>query len=347
MPTKSLLLAFALAGCAAPLERHEFREPHMGTEFRLVLYAPSAARANAAAQAAFARIAELDGELSDYDPESELSRLGAASDAGAPTGAIELSGDLARVLARSLAIARASNGAFDPTVGPLTQLWRRARRQGELPDDARLRAALASVGWKSCELDEQTGTARLLAVGMRFDLGGIAKGFALDEALKELERCGIERALVVGGGEMRAGRAPPDRTGWRIELTPFANETEVGAIELADAAVATSGDAEQALELDGVRYSHILDPRTGRALTRRTAASVIARDATTADALATALCVLGPSDGLALIETMPGTHARISVIDGARAETVQSPAFAHFMLSPSSAAPRPISSARP
>jgi thiamine biosynthesis lipoprotein len=209
-------------------------------------------------------------------------------------------------------------------------LWRRARRQGELPSDERIARARESVGWANVELDPAAHRLRLLARGMRFDFGGIAKGFALDEALRELRRCGVERALVVGGGEMIAGRAPPGRAGWTVELEPFGGGVEALAIELANAAVATSGDAEQALELGGVRYSHILDPRTGRALTRRTAATVIAADATTSDALATALCVLEPQRGRALVERTPGAHARITALDGEHVESWSSPGFARF-----------------
>ncbi len=319
-------VAACLSACAAQaLERHEFAERHMGTEFRLVLYAASREQAASAAAAAFARIGELDRELSDYDPESELSRLGRRSDAGAPTTAVPLGADLWRVLEQAQAVAVASGGAFDATVGPYVRLWRRAARQGELPDEERLREAGAAVGFRKLELDGERRSARLLAPGMRLDLGGIAKGFALDEALLALNERGIARALVVGGGELRAGGAPPDARGWRVSLSGL--ESSELRLELADAALATSGDLARHVELDGIRYSHIVDPRTGRALEERRLASVLAPDAMLADALATALSVLDADEGLELAARHPGVEARILVRRGERTEAFCSPRF--------------------
>jgi thiamine biosynthesis lipoprotein len=324
---------FALAGCAAErLERHEYSEAHMGTQFRIVLYARDAPSADRAARAAFERIAGLDAELSDYDENSATSRLSAQSDLRAPTDAIAVGDDLWRVLERSLEVSRESDGAFDASVGPVVALWRRARRQHELPDAQRLAAAAESVGWRNIELDPAARTVRLLAPRMRLDFGGIAKGFASDEALRVMRELGVERALVDGGGGMSVGRAPPDCTGWKIALVPFADDVEELDIELANAGVATSGDQSQALEVGGVRYSHIIDPRTGQALTRRTAASVIAPDGMTADALATALCVLGPDAGLALIAATPGTHARITTLESGGFKSCESPGLRALML---------------
>lgn len=310
------LLAPVFASCAAPsgtradgeLERFEFAEPHMGTEFRLILYASGPDVASSAARAAFARIAELDARLSDYRADSELSRLGAASDGGPMPAPAPISADLARVLARALEVAAASEGAFDPSVGPFTRLWRRSARQRELPAPARLAEAAAAVGWRFVELDAFAGTARLRARAMRLDLGGIAKGDALDQALAVLAAHGIERALIDGGGDLRAGLPPPGRAGWQVAIEQGGPPLR---LELASAALATSGDAYQHVVIDGVRYSHIVDPATGLGLTRPTAASVLASDGIGADALASALCVLGPERGAALAESLPGVEARI------------------------------------
>jgi len=328
----SLALATGLAGaCAgAPAEpglvRYEFERPAMGTLFRLVLYAPDEPAARAAAEEAFARIRALDGSLSDYDPESELSRLGALSDDG-PAGPVPVSDDLGRVLALSQQLARASDGAFDVTVGPLVRLWRRARRQDELPGEERLAAASAAVGFRKLELGDD-GRVSLRARGMRLDLGGIAKGFALDEAVRVLRRRGLECVLVDGGGDLRVGAAPPGRAGWRIALVrgeagggPDLRESQDGLL-LADAAVATSGDLERFFELGGRRYSHILDPRTGRALEERRLVSVVVPAAAAgtgdpgalADGLATAVSVLGPELGLRLVARYPGVSARVQAV---------------------------------
>jgi len=328
-----VLAATALAACAGErLERHEYTEAHMGTQFRIVLYAGDPRTADRAAHAAFERIAELDAELSDYDEHSETSRLSAQSERGAPTAAIAVGDDLLHVLERSLDVSRASCGAFDVSVGPVVAVWRRARRQHELPDPRRLATAFESVGWRNIELDAAAHTVRLLAPRMRLDFGGIAKGFASDEALRVMRTFGVERALVDGGGGISVGRAPPDCTGWSIALVPFADEVDAIEIELENAGVATSGDESQALEIGGARYSHIVDPRTGQALTRRTAASVIAPDGTTADALATAVCVLGEGAGLALIAATPGSHARVTTLDGEHFKSCESPGFPALML---------------
>lgn len=308
----ALALAFASACRSAPpqAQRVELEAPAMGTLFRVVLYADDVAHGERAARAALERVAELERVLSDYREDSELVRLGARSDEQAPTEWVELSADLERVLRASQQLAELTDGAFDATVGPLSALWRRARRQQELPRADRLAAALESCGWNKLELDAQAPRARLHASRMRLDLGGIAKGYALDEALALLERAGFERAMVVGGGDVVAGRAPPAQRGWRVVIAPFDDERERVELRLEHCAVSTSGDAFQVLELDGRRWSHIIDPRSGWALATRTSASVVAPYATLSDALATALCVLGPQ-GLAKLQHFDGVEARV------------------------------------
>jgi FAD:protein FMN transferase len=296
---------------APPLARHETSEPHMGTTFRLVLYAESSAHAARAAKAAFARVAELDAILSDYRADSELMALGRR--AGGPP--VPIGPDLLRVLSASQEWARRSGGAFDVTVGPVVQLWRRARRIGEMPRASALTDARTLVGYQKLVLDAPAGTARLVQSGMRLDLGGIAKGFAADEAQGVLRAHGIRRALVAAGGDVVVSGPPPGRSGWSIALALPAplRDPEAPPLELREAAVSTSGDAEQFVTLDGVRYSHIVDPRTGLALTGRSGVTVVARTGTTADALATAISVLGPERGLELAEATPGTSAWIAL----------------------------------
>jgi thiamine biosynthesis lipoprotein len=339
-----LALAFTSA-CRAPLTRHEFARAAMGTEFRLVFFAPDAARAAHAAEAAFARIAALDAALSDYSPESELVRLGELSDGACPTAWTELSPDLAAVLAEAEDVARASGGAFDVSVGSLVELWRRARRQEELPAPERLAAARASVGWRALELDRSRGAARLQLARMRLDLGGIAKGYALDAALAVLTRHGLERALIDGGGDLLAGAPPPGEAGWRVAIAGL-DSADPGAdraaafVELAHAALATSGDLERSFELDGLRYSHILDPRSGRALTERRLVSVRAPTGMAADAWATALSVLGP-EGLALVAARPGFAARIACVTPAGLSVFGSGALAPALSCAAPARPEP------
>jgi FAD:protein FMN transferase len=282
----------------------------MGTTFRVVLYADSAAQAHRAARAAFGRVAALDATLSDYKPDSELMRV--CAQAGGPPVAV--SEDLFRALAAAQEWAARSQGAFDVTAGPLVQLWRRARRIIERPSAASLAEARALVGAEKLVLDAQSRTVRLAQAGMRLDLGGIGKGFAADEAQAVLRARGITRALVAAGGDVVVSGPPPDRAGWSVDIAlpkPL-RKAAARPLLLHDAAVSTSGDAAQWVTLEGVRYSHIVDPRTGMALTGPSAATVIARTGTESDALATAVSVLSLPEALALVEATPGAAARIA-----------------------------------
>jgi thiamine biosynthesis lipoprotein len=290
------------AAPSATEERFEFSQPHMGTIVRITLYArdePAAARASAAA---FDRIAQLDAALSDYRDDSELTALSRR----AGTGPVAVSADLFRVLAAAQTIARASDGAFDVTVGPMSVLWRQARRRRQLPEGDRMAAARAHVGYTKLELDAAARTAALRVEGMQLDLGGIAKGFAAGEAMRVLESNGIARALVAAGGDVVASDAPPGERGWTVAIGTIAGAEPPAPITLSRGAVSTSGDAEQFLEAGGTRYSHIFDPRTGAAVTGRRSVTIRAPDGATSDALATAVSVMGAAAGLALVERTPG-----------------------------------------
>ncbi len=284
------------------LIRYEFSQAHMGTLFRIVLYAPDAATASRASKAAFDRVAKLDDTMSDYRPGSELRSLCRA--AGGPP--VKISEDLYRILAASQDLARRTDGAFDITIGPVVQLWRRARRRHELPDSRRLDRARRLVGYKNLRLVPEKRTAQLLEKRMLLDLGGIAKGYAADQALDVLRQHGIQGALVAASGDIAVSAPPPGRAGWRIGIAPLESPEKPPSryLSLHDAAVSTSGDVEQYVEIGGKRYSHIVDPRTGVGLTGRHSVTVVAPNATVSDSLATAISVLGPERGLKLAESI-------------------------------------------
>ena len=331
------LLLLLVGGCASPpapaLRRLEFTQAQMGLPFRIVLYAPDKQTGEAAATAAFARIQRLNDILSDYDTESELSRLSRTAGSG---HAVEVGDDLWRVLRAAEDLAERSGGAFDVTVGPCVSLWRKARREGTLPDPVRLAEARRAVGYQNLRLDSWKHTARLLVPGMKLDLGAIAKGYAADEALAVLRERGLTRALVAGGGDMAVGDPPPGKKGWRIEVAPLdvTNAPPARFVRIAHAGLATSGDSFQHVEIDGVRYSHIVDPLTGVGLTDHSLVTVIARDGMTADSLATAVSVLGADAGLKLIEATRGAAARLVRKPGERIESVESRRFKIFEGSP-------------
>lgn len=280
--------------------RFEFRQTHMGSEFKIVLYTTREVEARRASDSAFARIAALNKALSDYDPESELMRL--CDQAGGP--AVSVSADLFRCLERAQAMSAVSGGAFDATIGPVGRLWRRARRNRVLPDPEAIAKARSLVGYRFVELDAKASTVRLAKAGMKLDLGGIAKGFACDEAMAALKREGIASALVAGAGDIVCSGPPPGESGWRIGVTAPEGDPEKASrfVSIRDASVSTSGDAERYVVIDGTRYGHIVDPATSLGITLRASVTVVARDGATADSLATAAFVLGPERGLRLIE---------------------------------------------
>lgn len=307
-----VLAAMARSGAAGDSSQHHryaYSQVHMGVTFKLLLYAADQATANQAADEAFALISRLDAAMSDYKPDSELSRLSAASPC--PQG-IPVSEPLWTVLSRAQALAAESEGAFDVTVGPMVRLWRRSRRQKELPSQARLDEAKAAVGYQFLELDPATRSVRLLRPNMRLDLGGIAMGYAVDDVLKLLAQRGITSALVDASGDIGVSGPPPGEEGWKIGIAPMVpGGPPSRMLVLAHAAVTTSGDAFQFVEIAGQRYSHIIDAKTGLGLTDRSAVTVVAPDCITADSITKAVLVLGPKAGLELIEHTPGTAALI------------------------------------
>jgi len=314
------------------LERHEATHPHMGTKFTIVLYAKDAESANRAFQAGFSRIAALDRAMNDYRADSELSKLSLASPC--PQG-VAVSRDLFLVLSHSQEVSRQSDGAFDVTIGPLTKLWRRARRQKRLPSEDRLVDARNAVGYQAMELDTDTGRVRLLREKMRLDLGGIAKGYAVDAALRAISKAGLDRALVNASGDLAASGSPPGTPGWKVGIAPLnpgAAPSRFGYLH--HRAVATSGDAFQFVEIDGRRYSHIVDPSTGLGLTSRSSVSVLAPDCTTADAWASAASVMGTRRAMAVMAQRRELEVFIVAMHGQQVITCQSDGFAHWSDSP-------------
>src|SRR5581483_5266405 len=260
-----LCLLIVLAGLygvnAAAPERYTFSEPQMGTLFKVVLYAPDAATAKKAAAAAFARVAALNRIMSDYLPDSELMRL--CKQAGGPP--VEVSAELFEILQQAEKFSEMTGGAFDVTVSPVVRLWRRARRTRQLPKPEELQKALALVDFHKLRLDPNGRKVQLLLAGMLLDLGSIAKGYAADAALAVLRQHGITQALVAAGGDIAVGEAPPDAPAWKVGIAPLKDPSAPPThyLLLTNAGVSTAGDAEQYVEIDGKRYSHIIDPKTG------------------------------------------------------------------------------------
>lgn len=304
-----------------PLHRFQAREPHMGVDVTITLYAPSEAVANDAVKTAFRRIGVLNKVFSDYDPESEAMRLCTET----PVGQIvPISEDLSIVLTEARRWSEKTDGAFDVTVGPLVDLWRRSRRSKKLPTPEAVKEAQQRVGYQHVRLLTHPPRATLEHDNMRLDFGAIAKGYAAEEAVKTLKKAGITRCLVSIAGDIAAGEAPPETPGWKIGIAPPNADAEPSRyLKLVNACVSTSGDSYQFVEINGVRYAHIVDPRTGLGLTHRCSVTVVSKSGATSDALDTAVTILGAERGRKLIDETEGA-AGLLIFGDERHETTTS-----------------------
>lgn len=299
-----LLLFYCPTLLFAQSQRYEFQKPLMGSPFKLVFYASSDSLANVAAQCVFERIEQLNNSMSDYKDGSEINNLSASS--GTNTW-VKVSPELFDIIKKSDVISSKTNGAFDITVGPAIQLWRRAMRRGTFPENAELEDIKSKVGYKLIQLDPKNSSVKLTKSGMRLDVGAIGKGYAADEAIKVLQSQKITSALVDAGGDLALSNPPPGKKGWKIEINSGTNQDSVNTIELSNVGIATSGGNYRYLEHEGKKYSHIVNPKTSVGLTTHIRTTVIAPDGTLADALATAFSVAGIIEGKKLLKKFPGT----------------------------------------
>lgn len=330
-PFVPLLLFLAVSGFQTQVqktERYVYTSRQMGTLFRVVLYAPDESIASEAADSAFQRADKLNDIFSDYQEDSELNRLASTAGSGEE---VNISRPLFNVLAHALNVSEETNGAFDITAAPYVRLWREIRNDPEprLPSDETLQKASEAIGYRYIQLNEEEQTAKLEKPGMQLDLGGIAKGYTADEMQEVIRYFGIDAALIDAGGDMIAGDAPPDRNGWDIAVSAHNRhgEQEPFLLTLTNTAVSTSGDLYQYVDIDSVRYSHIVDPRTGYGITERRTVTVIGENGKLSDACSTALSVLSVSEGLELIESKPGFSAYIEVNDNGAVEHFESEGF--------------------
>jgi thiamine biosynthesis lipoprotein len=290
----------------------------MGTLLQVTILAPDEPRARAAADACFALGAALETELTTYDPASATSRMNAS----AGTGPFAAPPALARLLAESGRLAHATGGAFDPSVGPLIELWSAAASNGRLPAQAELAAARRRVGMERIRVDAEGRVT--LEPGMAVNFGGVGKGFALDRMREELAARGIANALLdFGGSSWLALGTPADAEAWRVLLRDGRGGF-AGTVALRDASASFSESFGEWSEIESRRLGHVIDPRTGWPIEQPLAGFAIANDGTTAEALTKALLVLGPEEAFAVLAGFEGAEAL--VIDAA-GERRESPGF--------------------
>lgn len=292
--------------------RFLFRRGLMGTQFTLTLYAPDSLTAQRANTAVNARMDSLNQTMSDYLDGSEINRL---SETSGSNQWVRVSPDLFSVLQKAQRIARLSNSRFDPTIGPLSLLWRRAVRRGEFPDAKQRRRARSAVGYRLMQLNSAAHSIKLLRSGMRLDIGGIGQGFAIDESAEVLHRLGIRAFLLDLGGDVLAGEG-----NWSVAL-------DSTSIFLRNAAITTSGDTYRHLEYRGRRYSHVMDPRSGLGLRHFVRATVRAPDGWRADALTKVFSVAGLRRSRRLLRRFPGAEVLILENKSGRLRQWQSAGF--------------------
>lgn len=307
------------------LRRFRYSEPHLGTHVSFTVYAPQSGIANRAAEAAFVEVRRLDAVFSSYRSDSELAKLHQTHWTNQEAErTYRISRDFAFVLSRALELSRNSNGAFDATVGPYARVWKRAIRRNTLPERSSLEKVASHVGHQlvvvadapatvdasdallpgeqpSAELP--TSQVNLLHPKVRLDFSAIAKGYIADRALATFRKHGLRQVLVDAGGDLAIGDPPPDKPGWTVSVETGRKQSSVDetpanlAVCVRNCGIATSGDAFQRIASNGQRYSHIIDPRTGDSVTHGLSVTVLAADALTADALASACSVAGREGG--------------------------------------------------
>jgi len=285
----------------------------MGTLVEIKAYGDDRELLEQGLDAAFAEMVRLEQLFSTHIPKSEVSRLSAAD---AP---LIVSEETATLLGLGLKIAQRSDGAFDMGLGKLMPLWGVESDQPQVPEEQSIALALKGIGPDSLQISEQQ--VRKQTPGLQIDLGGIAKGYAVDRAVEKLRQAGIFSAAVNAGGDIRL---LGDRQGqsWRIGIQHPRKAGEIIAtLALQNRAVVTSGDYERYFEQEGLRYHHLFDPQTGRPARGCQSVTVVAADAASADALATAAFVLGPQKGLALLERMPDVEGFLIAADGSKLAT--------------------------
>lgn len=309
-------------------ERYFVQFDTMGTYARFEVVSSDRDKATAMLHAAYKEAQMVHVLMSTYRENSDISRL---NKRGAEE-AVEVSSRTLELLKMAKDLCKRTGGAFEPTYAPLRELWRKAQREDRVPSQQQLANTQKLVGSEDVILED--GKARLARQGMEIDLGGIAKGYGIDQATETLLSRGAKEAMVDIGGDMRVvGRAGDDKP-WKIGIRCPEGAEEYCPIYLAlqDIAVATSGDYARGYVIDGKRYSHIIDPRTGKPVPNVPSVTVIAQDAATADALATGITVMGSEKAMEMVESMKGVECLLLVRnEQGKVEKYASSGFSNFM----------------
>jgi thiamine biosynthesis lipoprotein len=320
-----LLIVLALLAPIDPasLTRYEARRLSMACVYDIAAYGDASSDVPAVLEKALDEVDRIDRLMSHYKLQSPLSQL----NRDAAAGAVAVDQELFDFVARSLDYSRDSDGAFDTTVGPLMKAWGFFKGDGRVPADAELRDVMRRVGYRHVVLDRSARTIRFDTPGVELDLGGIAKGYAVDRVVALLQQHGITAALVSAGGSTVYGLGhPPDRASWDVKIEDPLDPTKVAlSIGLRDRALSMAGRSAKTFEANGVLYSHIMDPRTGRPVQGIVSVAVTSPTGTDGDALDDALFVMGVEESRKYLKRLPGVEAWFWLPEGNGARIVRLP----------------------
>ncbi|MGA1843918.1 MAG: FAD:protein FMN transferase [bacterium] len=315
----ALCVLFLLVTSLACLNRNASNGIHRRTQFLLGTVVEVTAVSNdpvvadAAISSAFQRMRDIEAEMSARLPGNQVDRIGKH----AGKGPVRVSMELLAVIETCQRYSALTHGAFDITIAPVTRLWKFDAPTTMIPSAEDVNAALSLVGFEMIHFDSNEGTISLDRPGMGLDLGGAAKGYAVDEAVRRLKESGITAGIVNAGGDLRCFGMKPDGTSWHIGIQdPRHQDRIIGSILLDDMALVTSGDYERYIVHEGVRYHHIIDPKTGWPAQGCMSVSVASASALDADILSTAIFVLGPQQGMEILERLPGIDGMIVDANG-------------------------------
>jgi thiamine biosynthesis lipoprotein len=282
----------------------------MSTIAKIIAVAPDEKTARLSIDSAFEKIYRIEKLMNRYDPNSQLSQVNRL----AAKGPVKIDKDLFGVLQQSVYYSRLSGGAFDITVGPLVDLWRKCAEANSMPTEQQLAEVKKTVGYEKLILDTNDFSVRFAVEGVSLDLGAIAKGLAADKAVEEMKRCGTAGGLVDIGGQIGCFGLTEKKGKWIVGIRNPAKAEDnqiIAKLAFSDMAVSTSGDYERFYKIGDKRFSHIFNLATGKSAGELTSVTIIASNGTEADAFATAVSVLGAEKGLQLIEGTENTEALI------------------------------------
>ncbi|HCW07659.1 MAG TPA: FAD:protein FMN transferase [Cytophagales bacterium] len=323
----SLIFSSSLGECQS-LKRFSFTENKMGSPFGIIFYCEDSSRAKQLSIQCFQQVDSLVNIFSDYFPQSELNQLCATAGSGK---SFQCSPALFAILTLASEASKKSEGTFDITLGPLTHLWRKCRREKTFPDSATIKEKLQLIGYKKMILDSVNHSVQLMLSGMELDLGGIAQGYIAQKTIDLLKKKNIQNALVDVSGDIVCIGKPPNKSGWSVAVSVPNSQNEFleRQLQLNNCAVTTSGDIHQFIEHKGIRYSHLIDPKTGYGITSQVNVTVIAKEGTQADWLTKACSILPRKKAMKLAEQV---NAGLLIVEMKKGKPVlhASKNFNHF-----------------